>query len=380
MLYVFIDRKVAVRKINHWSFAMGRPGVTYADVAKTAVEIIEQGNVPTIERLRAKLETGSYSTLGSLLKEWKAKQALQQQYSANSQLPDELITAVQKVWEAVNEKTESQILKIEKARVVESQTLQEDIAQQKKIAAALQNSYQELNEKHRTLFNERTALEQALQDQKIQQATVLATLDGLEKQLLEKQSRIEELARLNQQAQNNLEHYRQASREQRLLEQQQYEARQDELEQRNHKLQENWTAILTENTKLKNEYEKLFLSHEKLKNDHSEIQKKLDERTEKLAEKGHLLGEKNTLLQVVESQQKINQEKIEVQQNKIIELEKITAASAERNKQHEEKIKELNAQNKILAHEKWILDREKAELITQVEHITKGNDNLRVRN
>ncbi len=351
---------------------MGRPGVTYSDVAKAAAEIIEQGIVPTIERIRLKLETGSYTTLGVFLKEWKAKQALQQQYAANGKLPDELVTAVQKVWEVVNEKAEKEILKIREETASAQQPLQQEIFQQKQTTIKMQNAYNELNEKYRVLSNDKSALEQVIQEQKIQQASLLAIQNNFEGQLLEKQARIDELNHLNQQVQNNLEHYRQASREQRLLEQQQYEARQNELEKRNHKLQENWTTILTENTKLKSEFEQLSFVHVKLKNDYSDIQKSHLEKTEKLSEIRHLMSEKMNLLQLVNDQKKIDKEKIEAQQDKIVELEKISAALAEKNKSQEEKTKELISQNKTLAHEKWLLDSEKSRLVAQVEKITKS--------
>jgi hypothetical protein len=351
---------------------MGRPGVTYAEVAKAATEILEQGFAPTIERIRAKLETGSYSTLGVLLKEWRAKHALQQQYSANSQLPDELVTAVQKVWEVINEKTENQLIKIREETESDRQTLHQEINHEKQKTTQAETAYRELNEKLRVSSNEKSALEHALQEQHIHQASLLATQKSFENQLSEKQARIDELTRLNSQVQNNLEHYRQASREQRLLEQQQYETRLNELDQRNHKLQENWTTILTENTKLKSEFEQLVLTHEKLKKDYSALEKDQIEKAEKLSEMKQLLAEKIQLIELVSAQQKSDQEKIETQQYKIIELEKMLASSTEKNKGQTEQIKELASQNKLLAHEKWLLDCEKVQLIAQVERLVKA--------
>lgn len=350
---------------------MTRPGVTYTELANAAAKIIDEGNMPTLDRIRTKLGTGSYSTLSALLKEWKAKQALQQQYAANSNLPDELVTAVQKVWETINEKTGDQLEKIRQESASDQQILHQEISQQKQMTTKLQASYHELHEKHRISSNDKSALEKALQEKEVKEAVLLETHNSFEKQLTEKQNRIEELTRLNQQIQNNLEHYRQASREQRLLEQQQYEARQNELEQRNHKLQENWTAVLTENIRIKSEFEQLFLVNEKLKSDYSVIQKDLCEKLEKLADARNLTVEKSNLLQLVQAQQKVDQEKIEIQQNKIIEREKVSAASDEKNKLLEEKIKELISQNKTLAHEKWLLDCEKIQLISQIEKTTR---------
>lgn len=350
---------------------MSRPGVTYTELANAASKIIDEGNIPTLDRIRAKLGTGSYSTLSVLLKEWKAKQALQQQYAANSNLPDELVTAVQKVWETINEKTGDQLEKIRQESASDQQILHQEILQQKQITAELQTSYHELNEKYRILSNDKSALEKALQEQEIKEAVLLETHNSFEKQLAERQERIEELTRLNQQIQNNLEHYRQASREQRLLEQQQYEARQNELEQRNHKLQESWTTVLTENTRVKSEFEQLFIANEKLQSDYISVQKKLFERIEKLNAVNNLMIEKNHLLQLTQTQKNIDLEKIDSQQNKIIEVEKIAAATAEKNKLQEEKIMELLSQNKMLAHEKWLLDCEKIQLISQIEKLTR---------
>lgn len=81
--------------------------------------------------------------------------------------------------------------------------------------------------------------------------------------------------------------------------------------------------------------------------------------------------EKSTLLQWIQAQQNRDRAKIDAQQNKIIEAEKIAAATAEKNKLQEEKIIELLSKNKTLAHEKWMLDCEKIQLISQIEKITK---------
>lgn len=50
--------------------------------------------------------------------------------------------------------------------------------------------------------------------------------DALAQQLQGKQDHIDELNRLHKQAQLNLEHYHESSREQRLMEQQRYEQQQ----------------------------------------------------------------------------------------------------------------------------------------------------------
>lgn len=161
----------------------------------------------------------------------------------------------------------------------------------------------------------------------------------------------------------NFKLFTQASREQRLLEQQQYEKRHNELEQKNHKLQENWMNILTENTQLKSEREQLHTAQEKLTKDYSTLRKNFDNIQVQLTEAKQLASEKQQLAQHWQVQCQISQEKGENQQIKIIELEKCTAAFSKKIKLWEEKIAELTSHNKMLAHDKWILDQEKAQLM-----------------
>ena len=72
---------------------------------------------------------------------------------------------------------------------------------------------------------------QLLTNARIEIATLTEKLAGAEQQNQEKQARIDELHRQNQQIQVNLEHYRAASLEQRLTDQQRCEQQQKQLEQ-----------------------------------------------------------------------------------------------------------------------------------------------------
>jgi len=71
---------------------MPRPGITYEQVAQAASILVEQGNKPTIQRIRDELGTGSPNTIHRYLRDWKAAQAPTQR--AVIQLPDALIRAV----------------------------------------------------------------------------------------------------------------------------------------------------------------------------------------------------------------------------------------------------------------------------------------------
>ena len=70
---------------------MTRPGVTYFEVATAAQEIIASGLEPTIERIRAKLKTGSNSTIGTHLRVFRTKQDPLKQLATKEKIPEELI-------------------------------------------------------------------------------------------------------------------------------------------------------------------------------------------------------------------------------------------------------------------------------------------------
>lgn len=71
---------------------MPRPGITYEQVAQAANILVEQGNKPTIQRIRDELGTGSPNTIHCHLRDWKLTQAPVERNPI--QLPDALIRAI----------------------------------------------------------------------------------------------------------------------------------------------------------------------------------------------------------------------------------------------------------------------------------------------
>ena len=68
---------------------MARPGVTYLDVAKTAIQLVEQKIYPSIEEIRKALGTGSNSTINKYLREWRSKHGNQAELEQG--LPESLV-------------------------------------------------------------------------------------------------------------------------------------------------------------------------------------------------------------------------------------------------------------------------------------------------
>ena len=103
-------------------------------------------------------------------------------------------------------------------------------------------------------------------------------------QLQEKEERIIELNRLHVQAQANLEHYRESVREQRLMEQQQFEQQRQEL-QVEVKLLRDKEIILSEKCVIiESEYQLLQYKCETIEAKHAELNAKLENKELQLAE------------------------------------------------------------------------------------------------
>ena len=80
---------------------MARTGISYSDVELIAEQLLQQEQVPTIEKIRNSLGTGSNSTISKYLTEWKNHRL---RANANVLPPlstpsDPVNEAVKKVWQ-----------------------------------------------------------------------------------------------------------------------------------------------------------------------------------------------------------------------------------------------------------------------------------------
>jgi chromosome segregation ATPase len=85
---------------------MARAGVNYADISKAAEYIQHEGHLPTVDRVRAYLGTGSKSTIAPLLKQWR------EQNITNTNalgLPQDVLNAVKSLCEMVQHQADNKI-------------------------------------------------------------------------------------------------------------------------------------------------------------------------------------------------------------------------------------------------------------------------------
>lgn len=254
---------------------MGRPGVTYQDVANAAEEIQAKGINPTIEEIRRLLGTGSSSTIAPYLRKWKAHQDETQALVTKEKLPPELVALMKGLWNHLIDQADAKIAETEgRHQTVMSELQEQHLTLQKEQGAltaahdALQQekaALLQLKEEHEQKWNELTQANAVLQNNVLYAG----------QQLTEKNERITELVHLHKQAQENLEHYREAAREQRLLDQQKNEQQHAQLAQTIEQLQQRLLMADADKTTLKNQLQKIEQKYDALEHTRVEMQAEL---------------------------------------------------------------------------------------------------------
>lgn len=351
---------------------MTRPGVTYFDVANVAQQLIASGQEPSIERIRIQLKTGSNSTIGAHLRTFRAKQDPLQQLATKEKIPEELIVLLKGLWERVIAQAETQVEAVKTETQHDLAKHKQTIQQLQQENARLQQSELQLKQAHDGLVQEKLALEKIISDSLIEMTSLQIKHDGLVQQVAEKQIRIEELNRQNKQTQANLEHYRAASLEQRQLDQQRAEQQQRELTQKAQQLK-------LENESLRQQKIDFQQLHGQLQsalnitqadlakvNQHAEsLSVELIEAKQIIVQKSenerHLQTQHDKIYPKWEEQMAISENlKLE---NAVLSQQLVTIKKA---------LEVATEQNKILAHDKWILGQEKAQLFGQLKQMTNN--------
>jgi chromosome segregation ATPase len=82
---------------------MGRPGIDYSQVTKAALTLLDRGENPTVDGVRAVLGSGSKSTIAPLLKRWK-DELTGTANAAGDRIPRDLLDAVQRLYEETRQR------------------------------------------------------------------------------------------------------------------------------------------------------------------------------------------------------------------------------------------------------------------------------------
>lgn len=208
---------------------MGRAGITYSEITKAANELIEAGTTPTIEKIRAKIGTGSYTTIAALLKKWKEHHPTEH-LSKTEGIPPTLIATIKELWlqltEQANQRcqemqdTASQHIEAEKQLRL---TAEQNMAKFKKDNDALQDQLEQHSKLATTLQTQLTQAQQTVNEHAV-------TIQHLQETISTHISENKRLYALTQQLHKNLEHFQATTAQQRQQEQLQLREEKSKLE------------------------------------------------------------------------------------------------------------------------------------------------------
>jgi len=214
---------------------MARPGITYLDVAKAATKLVEQHKRPSIDAIRQALGSGSNSTINNYLRQWRERQG--QHLEAQEGLPDTLLIAVKGLYEALQAEAIQQIAQIKQEHQQTLAQVGQQLSDYQKANATLIEEKQILTEQLCSSEQEGTILRTHLEEVKQTLQNEMADKTLIEARLADKAIETDRLIEQLKYAQHNLEHYREAIRQQREEEKQRYEAQLAKLEQQSQQQQ-----------------------------------------------------------------------------------------------------------------------------------------------
>lgn len=351
---------------------MARHGITYDDVISAANSLKGEGKSVTIENVRRFLGTGSAGTVNQHLRRWKEAQNTTQKIASKENLPEGLITLVKGLWEGILAQSTEQFAPIEINYQQEISELKSEIEKYRNNNQRWQKMFNQWQQEKTVLANERLTLEQALEFAHKENQSLHGKYDGLLQQLQEKQARIEELHRLHQQTQANLEHYREAAREQRLLDQQQFEHEKQQLQLEIKSLKEHLVIQQHKHSELYQEHQFKLRSYSELEQQYSQTLQSVD----KLKNKANQLEIENiTYLHETQHGKEKFKECNDKLENSLAELISLQSDNKVLNSQLSDikkLLRDAQDQSKLIANEKLELIQERAYLEGQVKQMQKS--------
>jgi chromosome segregation ATPase len=326
---------------------MARSGVTYTEVAKAAETVKQQGFEPTVDRVREKLGTGSKSTIGPHLKQWKSANLGE---GAIPGLPDELLKVVKSLHESILGEAELTIneAKTELNAVIEDLKDKLTAAQQQNGELASNN--EQLTQQNQELTNQ---LETTNKDHLILQLKQ----EQLEQDVKRLNAELAEEKQNAKQLQANLEYYQEKTAEDRQQERNQHQLAQQQ--------SQNYIDQLTNQLSvLQEQKEESSVAVSNLEKENLTLQQKLNEKINKNEElNASLVYKTSEVGKLIEKKQKIQDDYSSVFAEKSAAEKAVEHLSVTLRKT-EEDVSVLRAENKVILNEKAIAEGQLKQLIT----------------
>lgn len=350
---------------------MSRPGVTFQDITKAAQELKGQGKTVTIENVRAILGTGSIGTINKYLRQWKETESSVGRLASKENLPEELVSLMKGLWEGMVNQSLQRFEPVEVNYQNEITELKAELEKYRSNNQRWQKMFNQWQQEKTVLANKKLTLEQALELAHKENESLHAKHDALTQQLQERQNRVDELHRLHQQTQTNLEHYRDSAREQRLLDQQQYDREKQQLQIEIKDLIEHTTIQLTKYSDLNQQHQLLSRSYSETEKNYQTSLSNLEVIKNKTAELEKTNMEYLQTSQHWQQQFKEGQKSLESKMSEFVTLQGDNKILSQQLADIKKLLQDVQNQNKLLASEKWELVQEKAQLEGQLKQMQK---------
>lgn len=350
---------------------MARTGVTYFDISQAATTLSDQGREPTVDTVRALLGTGSKSTIGPLLKQWKKK------YTGvvneeKSGLPRELLATVKGLHEGMQQQAHAQIEAIQvqaRAAVEQACKIQHELDQRNRVT---EEALEQLRTEHTQVISERDAQRILLTEIQQSGAVLQSQVEALELRLKDKTHETTSLKEQLDLAQRNLEHYRESVREQRDQERMGFDRQLRQHEQSLREAREEYKALRVEQDRAVREHTQVQTERDHLRAETASLQARSEKLVATLQERQHLFAKLEDRYATLEQSHSMVVKRIEQIELQNVRLEKAAAADAE-------KIRGLDAAHKTaqdlienLMHENSTLGQEKAMIAGQFKQLQQS--------
>lgn len=261
---------------------MARPGITYREVAEVAAQLVSKGQNPTIERIRLLLGTGSSTTISNHLRQWKGEHIGEAHDIHKEHIPQELNTIVKGLWEKIVSESEEKIQTIEKTYQKQFTDIQQELDKYKGNNQRWQHLYTQWLEEKKHITLNKHELEQTIHQLEDEITLLKGKVENGAQQIQEKQERIKELNQLHQQAQRNLELYRETTNEQAARAQSQFDQQRLEWQRKLNKLDEQWNKAKEQAASLQQSLQFLQKSHMDLEKNLKHAQAAVEKQRESL--------------------------------------------------------------------------------------------------
>lgn len=348
---------------------MARPGITKQEVFAAANRLSQENKDPTIDLIRQITKTGSHSTIAMHLRDWRAAQTDIQVTALTEGLPHEMVAMMKTLWQRQTVLSEQKAGEVETRLQGIIQELEQELQKYKTNNQRWQQMFNQWQQEKEKLAGEKIMLEEGVASLQREKVALQTKLDSQTEQLQEKQDRVNELNRLHSQAQANLEHYRESVREQRLIEQQQYDQQKLEMGQEVKLLKEQVILLREKAASTDQRYKMLQQNHTRLESESEKQVLLIEELKIKASDHEKNALEHHQASQRWETQYQEQIKLIEAKTAQLIESQyevKLLTLKLDDSKQA---LAELQDQNKIISNDKWVLAQEKSILEGQLKQI-----------